>query len=101
MYRVVKVEKNFQMQDFFSWMKVLDHLKKKIQSVNIVLFLPWCLSFRTTVLDNYTHCNQFVFVYCVKPLPLGLFMLVVEVPFVLEKKNVYTCVLRKAVFLKN
>lgn len=40
MYRVVKVEKNFQMQDFFSWMKVLDHLKKKIQSVNTFLFLP-------------------------------------------------------------
>lgn len=40
MYLVVKVEKNFQMQDFFSWMKVLDHLKKKIQSVNTVLFLP-------------------------------------------------------------
>lgn len=29
MYLVVKVEKNFQMQDFFSWMKVLDHLKKE------------------------------------------------------------------------
>lgn len=28
-------------------------------------------------------------------------MLVVKVPFVLEKKSVYTCVLRKAVFLKN